>query len=49
MKVYNTTNLVNHLKSTHNKAYTEHQENEKKKKQEKELAAITNGSTRQKS
>ena len=44
-KVYNTTNLVNHLKSTHNEAYkeyqqkyTEHQENEMKKKQEKELS-----------
>ena len=44
-KVYNTTHLVNHLKSTHNEAYkeyqqkyTEHQENEMKKKQEKELS-----------
>ena len=38
-KVYNTTNIVNHIKSTCNEAYkeyqqkyTEHQENEKKKK-----------------
>ena len=42
MKVYNATNR---LKSTHNEAYkecqqkyTEHQENDKKKKQEKELS-----------
>ena len=45
-KVHNTTNLVNHLKSAHNEAYkeyqqkyTEHLENEKKKKQEKDLSA----------
>ena len=46
-KVYNTTNLVNHLKSAHNEAYKEYQrkyteylENEKKKKQqEKDLSA----------
>ena len=44
-KVYNTTNLVNHLKSAYNEAYkeyqqkyTEHQENEKRKKQDKELS-----------
>ena len=45
MKVYNTTNLVNHLKSAHDEAYkeyqqkyTEHLENENKKKQEKDLS-----------
>ena len=44
-KVYNTTNLVNHLKSAHDEAYkeyqrkcTEHLENEKKKKQEKKVS-----------
>ena len=44
-KVYNTTNLVNHLKNAHDEAYkqyqqkyTEHLENEKKKKQEKDLS-----------
>ena len=44
-KVYNTTNLVNHLMSAHNEAYkqyqqkyTEHLENENKKKQEKDLS-----------
>ena len=43
--VYNTTDLVNHLKSTHDEAYkeyqqkyTEHLENEKKKKQEKDVS-----------
>ena len=42
-KVYNTTNLVNHLKSAHDEAYkeyqqkyTEHLENENNKKQEKD-------------
>ena len=45
MKVYNTTSLVNNLKSTHDEAYkeyqqkyTEHLENENKKKQEKDLS-----------
>ena len=44
-KVYNTANLVNHLKSTHDEAYKqyqqkyiEHLENENKKKQEKDLS-----------
>ena len=44
-KMYNTTNLVNHLKSAHGEAYKqyqqkyiEHLENENKKKQEKDLS-----------
>ena len=43
--MYNTTNLVNHLKRPHDEAYkeyqqkyTEHLKNEKKKKQEKDLS-----------
>ena len=45
MKVYNTTSLMNNLKSIHDEAYkeyqqkyTEHLENENKKKQEKDLS-----------
>ena len=45
MKVYNTTNLVNRLKSAHDEAYkqyqqkyTDHLENKNKKKQEKDLS-----------
>ena len=44
-KVYNNTNLVNPLKRPHNEAYkeyqqkyTEHLENENKKRQEKDLS-----------
>ena len=47
-KVYNTTNLVNHLKSAHDEAnkehqqmYTKHLENENTKKQEKDIVQVS--------